>query len=86
MPNGVVQPIVAGTVRNSRSGAPWVSFGGPYWYRLMDTTEARCVINDDGDPIGVADRGPLVLGTTESGLPQAVVVNTGWNLEMEIIW
>ena len=84
--DGLVQPIVTGVIRRSNGGAPWVSFGGGgYWYRWLDSPVAWCVLDADERPLGVSDRGPLVLTTVQSEW-LAVVVNTGWNLEREIIW
>ena len=86
-------PILSGEVRHSRSGAPWVRFPpNTIWFRLMDIPPnppalykgARYVISPDGKPLG-NNVGPLVIHEI-NGKWLAQTINTGWNIEHEIIW
>lgn len=84
-------PVATGRIRTSRSGAPWVSFGGPRWYRMLDMPDLDdgaylIVTNNEGEPLGDMVEGPLVIAAGQSGRPTAFTVNTGWNLESEIEW
>lgn len=83
--DGFTLPIVAGTIRHSRSGAPWVTFGEDVWWQYRDTAEWRIVLDADGRPLGVADEGPLVIGDVH-GTPCAVTVDTGRSREDNILW
>jgi hypothetical protein len=93
-----VDPILAGTLRTSRSGAPWACFSpnpdqpGARWFRLTDLAPlpdegylgASAVLNDDDLPLGNSE-GPLVIHLIR-GRWLAQIINTGWNQTNEIIW
>lgn len=92
--DGPADPIVAGEMKCSRSGAPWVRFGNDTrcWYRYMDVpglparnyAGGEIVLDDEGRPLGNSD-GPLVIHRV-SGRWTAQPINTGWNLDHEIVW
>ena len=94
-------PITPGEIRHSRSGAPWASWSGKIWYRLIDVPAdnevgegvlIRSVLDDDGRPLGCDQRGPLMLSwyrdrsNIGSWLPVAVLTNTGWSHEKDVLW
>lgn len=89
----VTAPIVPGQIRHSHGGLPWVTFdGGRLWYRLMsvDPKEPGVsvfepVLDPDGRPLGVGGEG-VVCVVSIHGRDVAIVCNTGWNYENEVIW
>jgi len=88
----VVDPIVPGEIRHSHGGKQWATFDGRRWYRLMtgDANEPGVsvfepVLDAEGRPLGVGEEGVVVVVSIQ-GRDVALVANTGWNFEKEIIW
>ena len=82
-----VTPVIGGHVKTAADGTQWVSFGGDYWFPVIDPVERRgtIVLSDEEAPLGSNYAGLLIVLERMGGW-SATLHDTGRKHAQDIHW